>query len=135
MTELHVYVVRYADGYQEVRFFSNEEVVEAGGAAAIEADLREAAMWFYPLGRIKCQVHGNGDIEVPMKTLGALMDAWKQHGSPKRRGMAISEVGPDDANNVGVTAWHQSEKAPVFSAERPEFRNKFKIPNFPYGRK
>jgi hypothetical protein len=63
ITEL-VYTVRYADGYEEVRFVPETEVEKGGGVAVFESELRKSASWFYPLGKTGSLLDGHGGRHV-----------------------------------------------------------------------
>jgi hypothetical protein len=85
MSELHVYAVCYADGYEEVCFVAEKDLAEGGGVAVFESDLREKAKWFYPLGKIESEPTGRGD-SLEIKPIKALWKAWEESGSPKVMG-------------------------------------------------
>jgi hypothetical protein len=82
MSKLHVYVVRYSDGYEEVLLAPDDKMSTPDAAEAFEIELRETTTWFYPLGEIESRPDGRDD-SIDIAPLAALVTAWKVRGSPK----------------------------------------------------
>src|SRR5580704_14292963 len=81
-----VYMVCYADGYQEVSFLPVGDVLDSGRVEAFEADLREAATWYYPIGETESVDDGEGGLFMATAPMSALVKAWEERGSPKIQG-------------------------------------------------
>jgi hypothetical protein len=81
--KFHLYMICYADKYDEVRFFPADEVDREGGVKALELKLREDAAWFSPLGDIELHPDRRGNIGVRMTDIEELTNAWEERGSPK----------------------------------------------------
>jgi hypothetical protein len=86
--DILVYEVCRADGIREIYLFPEEQAEKDGGAAAIEADYSENAMWFYPLGKITGHYDENGELSFDGQRIVGLMKAWEKLGSPMMIGMA-----------------------------------------------
>jgi|HubBroStandDraft_6_1064221.scaffolds.fasta_scaffold1281702_2 hypothetical protein len=86
--DILVYEVCRADGVREIRLFPEEQAEGDGGAAAIEADYSENAMWFYRLGKISGHYDENGELLFDGQRIVALLEAWEKLGSPRVIGMA-----------------------------------------------
>jgi len=85
MSKLHLYMVRYNDGHEEVLFAPDELMKKPGAAEAFEMELREKATWFYPLGEIESRTTEGGD-SIDIGPIAALVKAWNERGSPKISG-------------------------------------------------
>jgi hypothetical protein len=68
-------------------------VEEKGGVAGLEAEIRENAAWFYPLGKVKGRCDERGGWYIPSKAIDELKKAWQEVGSPKMTGMAGKGAG------------------------------------------
>jgi hypothetical protein len=86
--DILVYEVCRADGIREIRLFPEEQAEKDGGAAGIEADYSENAMWFYPLGKMRGHYDENGELSFDGQRIVGLIKAWEKLGSPKVIGMA-----------------------------------------------
>jgi hypothetical protein len=83
---LLIYLVCYADNYQGLRFLPAREAADSGGVKIFEANLREAAAWYYPIGTIESPPDEHGGLSVAMAPINALVKAWEERGSPKIQG-------------------------------------------------
>ena len=91
--DILVYELCRADGIREIRLFPEEQAEKDGGAAAIEADDSENAMWFYPLGKITGHYDENGELSFDGQRIVGLMKAWEKVGSPMMMGRAGKKSG------------------------------------------
>src|SRR5580704_444721 len=82
-------MVCYADGYQELSFLpaGAGDVLDSAGVEAFEADLREVATWYYPLGEVQSCRNRDGDLRLATAPMGKLIKAWKERGSPRIQGV------------------------------------------------
>jgi hypothetical protein len=102
MSKLHLYMVRYNDGYEEMLFAPDEEMKRPGAAEAFEIELREKATWFYPLGEIESRPTKRGD-SLDIKSIKALVDAWNERGAPKITGAGAGASPFGSQNNDAGT--------------------------------
>jgi hypothetical protein len=85
MKEWQVYIVKYADDYQEVRIVPSKDVASPEGLQEFESDLREKATWFYPIGKVSSRPSKLGD-SLEIASMKALVVAWEAAGAPKIHG-------------------------------------------------
>jgi hypothetical protein len=101
--EWQVYMVKYADGYEEVLIVPSEEVASPQGLQEFESDLREKATWFYPIGKVNSRTIKLRD-SLEIASMKALVVAWEAAGAPTIHGRGAGpspfeslEKGDDDS--------------------------------------
>jgi hypothetical protein len=90
-----IYAFCEEDGRQRVCRHSEAEVQEYGGVEALELAMSKHTSWYYPIGTLlipEWVKETGGVIQVPVRRIKALVDAWLALGSPWKPGKYAGDL-------------------------------------------
>ena len=84
-----IYALCKKDGRQRICTQTEAQVQEHGGVEALESAISNYNSWYYPIGTLLIPdwvEESGGVIQVPIRRVKALVDAWLALGSPWKPG-------------------------------------------------